>query len=1073
MKKIKVFFVAVALLLTSVALAQRSTVSGVISDSANGEPVPFASVMVKGTMNGVSSDADGKYSISAPAGATLVFSSVGYTTQEVVVGAQAVINIALSADSKFLEDALVIGYGTSTKSAFTGSASIVKADKIKERVTTNVTQALAGTTAGVQVFNSSGDPTSNSPAIRIRGIGSMYASNAPLYVVDGMPYDGGISNINPNDVESMTVLKDAAANAIYGARGANGVVIITTKKAQDKDGRIQFEARFGSNSRLIPQYDVVTDPAQYYELHYRYMFGSQYYNGASIEAAYAYADANLFDADNGGLGHQVFTVPAGELFIGRNFKLNPKATLGYDKGGYWLTPDSWYDETFHNSFRKEYTASFSGSTPRLNYYASVGYLDDGGIVENSAFERYTARINASYQVKKWAKVTSAMNYVHGFGQRAATSSTWGSSGNVFYISNMIAPIYPLYVRKTVYDPVSGDPTGGEIQYENGYPVFDSNQLPGIKRAGVVGNAVRDNLINKREQINDNLTNQWGLVLTPLKGLSLTANVGTYFSTTRSSTLSSIFASGSAVGGAVSVSQSHFLSVDQQYLAEYKTSFGGAHNIDVLIGTDRYSFDTRSVGGYNDHLYNPGIPELDNSFGEAQKVVSSGTDKYMHIGYLSRAQYDYLEKIFVSASFRRDASSRLAPDHRWGNFWSVGAAWLISKEDFFAIDWVDMLKLKASFGQQGNDDLGTTAGYYPYADQYTPTYNPDTDEYGLNLTWKGNRELKWEKHNTFNIGADFELFGGKLNGSLEYFNRQTHDMLYYKNTPLSAGNPTGMYPVNVGSVRNSGVELTLGGNIINNSKIAWDWNANISHYKNKILALDPTVAKDGIKRSYYIYEVGGSLEQAYMYKYAGVDKATGKALYYKENEDKSVTLTDVLDDATKFDCGDILPKLYGGFGTSVKAFGFDFSCQFSFQLGGRYYDGSYQNLMHTQNSAGSAWHKDALKAWTPENTDTDVPRLDGDTTIGQTAIDRFFVSSNYLSVNNVTLGYTLPKNLVSKVGVEAVRVYVTGDNLAVLTARKGIDPRFTYGLGSYTAGSGLNTNSYSSVRTITGGISLTF
>ena len=321
-----------AALMSSAALAQNITVSGNVTDSSNGEPIPFASVHLEGTTIGVSTDSEGHYSLSVPHDGMLVFSSIGYQSEEVPVSSSGIHNVSLNPDSEFLDETIVVAYGTATKSSFTGSASMVKAETIEARVTTNVTSALAGTTPGVQVISSSGDPASGGATIRIRGIGSMSASNAPLYIVDGMPYDGNIADINPSDVESMSVLKDAAASAIYGARGANGVVLITTKRAGSTDAAVRFDARWGSNSRLIPQYDVISDPALYYETHYKMMYNSQVYAGKTPAEAYAYADAYIFDANNGGLGYQVYTVPSGEKFIGEDLKLNPKATLGYSDG---------------------------------------------------------------------------------------------------------------------------------------------------------------------------------------------------------------------------------------------------------------------------------------------------------------------------------------------------------------------------------------------------------------------------------------------------------------------------------------------------------------------------------------------------------------------------------------------------------------------------------------------------------------------------------------------------------------------------------------------------------------------
>ena len=318
-----------------------------------------------------------------------------------------------------------------------------------------------------------------------------------------------------------------------------------------------------------------------------------------------------------------------------------------------------------------------------------------------------------------------------------------------------------------------------------------------------------------------------------------------------------------------------------------------------------------------------------------------------------------------------------------------------------------------------------------------------------------------------------MFGGYLNGSIEYFSRKTTDLLYSKDVPLSSGNPTGFYPVNVGSILNRGFEASLYGNIISTRQVQWNWNLNLSHYTNRILSLDDSVAEDGIKGGNYIYKVGGSLYEAYMYKYAGVDPESGKGLYYYRDEEGQIQTTDVFADADQFECGSVLPKLYGGFGTSIRLYGFDISAQFSFQLGGRYYDGTYQSLMHTNSSVGSAWHKDALKSWSPDNPDSDIPRLDGDISVGQSPVDRFLISSDYLSINNVTVGYSLPEKWVSKMKISGVRIYFAADNLAVASARKGVDPRFSLGLGSYTSGSGLNSGAYSAMRTLTGGITVTF
>ena len=1070
----KIIITLLASLTAGIAMAQEINVSGTVIDYSNGEPVPYASVHLEGTMTGTSTDGDGKYSIRLPHGGNLVFSSIGYITVKESVNGTMVLNIVLEPDTEHLEETIVVAYGTATKSSFTGSASMVGTETIESRVSTDVTAALAGTTPGVQIISSSGDPASGGGTIRIRGIGSMSASNSPLYIVDGMPYDGSISDINPGDVESMSVLKDAAASAIYGARGANGVVLITTKRAGTSDAKVRFDAKWGSNSRLIPQYDVITDPALYYETHYRMMYNSQIYAGKSPSEAYAYADANLFNQNNGGLGYQVYTIPAGEKFIGEDFKMNPSAVLGYSDGQYYYIPDDWYGLTFRNSFRQEYNLSVSGAKDRLNYYGSIGYLNDGGIVNNSGYQRYTARINVDYQAKPWMKITSSMSYAHSDSQTASYSSSYGSSSNIFYVTNMMGPIYPLYVRDAE----------GRIMMENGMKVYDSNQTNFIRPA-FVGNAVRDNEVNRRKTYTDFITGKWGAVLTPVEGLSLTANIGLTNDNSRYNALYSRFGSQSATDGLAYVSHDRTFAVNNQYLAEYKTDFGGSgHSLNMLAGYEMYRLKIQFLEGQNDHLFNPLIGELGNADGVSSRQTSSYTADYMTQGFLARVQYEYGNRYFASASYRRDGSSRFAPGKRWGNFGSVGAAWLISNEDFMSgIGWISMLKLKGSYGVQGNDDLYPNANYarryYPYADNYTHSYNEGTGEYSTDLDYKGNEDLTWESSHSFNAGVDFELFGSRLNGSAEYFSRKTVDLLYSKDVPLSAGNPTGYYPVNVGSIINDGFEISLEGIVINTQNLQWNFNMNLSHYRNRILSLDPSVSEEGIKGGNYIYKVGGSLYEAYMRKFAGVNPENGKAQWYRKVMDNNgewtgeSEVTETFADASQYELGSVLPKLYGGFGTTLKAYGFDFSAQFSFQLGGRYYDGTYQALMHTSSGIGTAWHKDVLKSWSEANKDSRIPRLDGDTSVGQTAVSNYLISSDYLSVNNITLGYTLPERLASTIKLSGVRVYVAGDNLAVKSARKGMDPRYSMGLGSLTSGSGLNSGSYSAMRTITAGVTLTF
>jgi len=1059
MKKIRLFLTGLLLVLTAgFTFAQNKQVTGTVTDAGTGEPVAYASVQLKGTMVGQTTDESGKYSISAPSNGTLIFSFIGYTTVEVAINNRSAVNISLSPDAVNLEDVVVVAFGTAKKSSFTGSASTIKGTKLSERSVSNVTNALAGQVAGVQITSNNGQP-GTAATVRIRGVGSMSASNTPLYVVDGVPYDGTISAINPQDVESITVLKDAASTSLYGARGANGIILLTTKRATSKDAIVTFEAKWGNNSRAIPNYNVISDPAMYYETMYQSLYNAKAYNGSSAAASYAYADGALLDDKNGGVGYMIYTVPNGEKFIGTNFKMNPKATLGYSDGTYYYTPDDWYKEIFDKgNLRSEYNFSVSGSTDKLNAYMSVGYLDDSGLVSGSGFQRFTTRIKLDYQAKEWLKVGTNTAYTYYDSQSPGSQTSWGSSGNLFYVTNMIAPIYPMYVRNA----------DGSIKVDNrGITVYDfgGSSTNFTRSFMALSNPAITLKLDEHHAYTDVINTKWYATANIFEGLQFTANISANVRNQRSNHLYNQFY-GSSVGseGAVSVSHYREFGVNQQYLFTYKRKIATNHNIDLFAGYEGYNLDLQDLGGSNTKLYNPYIGELDNAI-QTPPSVYSYTNTYALVGLLARAQYDYKEKYFISASYRRDGSSRFAPNDRWGNFGSIGGAWLISKENFMSsVNWIDLLKLKASYGSVGNDNIGN---YYAYLDQFKVTNS--NGEYAVAFSYKGNPKITWETSYALNVGTEFELFGSRLNGSVEYFHRNTVDQLYNQPVPVSLGYSS--IPMNIGSIVNKGVEVELNGTIVKTSNILWTANFNATHYKNVITDLAETPkAAGGIKGSNYIYRIGGSLYNSYMVKWAGVDQQTGKSLYYVDPDKGDMTTTDDFSKAVQSDLGTTLAKVYGGFGTTLNAYGFDLSIQLSYQLGGKLYDGSYAQLMHQGDDPGQNWSTDILKSWTPENPSTKYPRLDASIDTYQKQSSRFLISSDYLSLNSIMLGYTLPKNFIKTAKLSNVRIYISGDNLGVISARKGLDPRQSLGLGSSTTSGNY---SYSAMRTISAGISLSF
>ncbi len=1073
----KLFLLLMTVVAFTLSAAAQSTVSGTVYSEADGEPLAGATVLPVGGGNGVATDIDGKFTLKVSAHVKrLVVSYVGMVTRQVDI-TPGEMRIALSNNENLMDEVMVVAYGTAKKSAYTGSASVVKADALEDRLVSNVSNALSGAVSGVQTLSSNGQPGTESTVL-IRGVGSLYADNDPLYVLDGVPYDGDIAAINPADIESMTVLKDAAAAALYGARGANGVILITTKRGKAGDAKVTFDARWGSNSRQITNYDVIKDPAQYMELMYQAQYNAARYTmGYSEAASHVYANEQLVPS----IGYQIYTVPQGQYLVGLNGKLNPNARLGYSDGEYYYTPDDWSDVTYRNGLRQEYNLSVSGGNDRLNYYVSAAYLEDEGIISNSAFDRLSTRASIDYQAKKWLKVGTNLSYTFTESNYPAGQiDNTGGSDNAFGIANKIAPVYPIFVRNAD-GTVAIDSRFNRPIYDYGDGVSTNN----TRQFMPMSNPASDLIYNYDKYLADVFNGKWYVQLNPVDGLTLTGNLGLMVDNTRTRSVGSpYYGQSAAIGGSAAQVAERYKSLNLQGLANYKKSFGG-HTVDVLAGYESYDYDYEYVQGYGTGLYNDQGWAVNNTLLSARRGYGAATE-YATRGIIARVNYDFDTKYYGSVSYRRDASSRFHPDNRWGDFFSVSAAWDIAKEKFMDdAEWVDMLKVKASFGQQGNDRIGN---YYAYLDQYTIS---GTDSWSDgNLAYKGNPELTWEKSNAFNVGVDFSLWQSKLSGTIEYFNRETSDMLYDKPVSPSLGYST--IPVNIGSMRNNGLEIELFYRPVETKNFTWDVNFNATFINNKILELAPELNGEMISGSRILRE-GESMYQYYFVEYAGVNPENGKAQYWAlrdvyqldengeqvldENEEpikigEEEYITESWQEARNTNrkaTGDLLPTVYGGIGTTLKAYGFDLSVQCAYQLGGQIWDYGYQDFMHsgTSSSYGVNWHKDILNAWTPANPYTDVPRLDAQDPYSfySYTSDRVLVSSDYFAINNITLGYTLPSRLTKKIGIETLRIYGAADNVALFSARKGLDPRQSYLQAS--------TSTYTAMRCISGGIKVVF
>jgi TonB-linked SusC/RagA family outer membrane protein len=1071
-----------ALLVMSIGavMAQTTTVQGIVTSDEDGQPVIGASVMVVGTSLGAITDLDGKFTINnVPSSAkTLQVSFIGMQTQEVSIK-PGTMKVVMKSDAELLDEVVISAYGEISKGAFTGSAGTVTADQIGKIQTSNVTNALTGKVAGVQTNTTTGQPGQSNASIRIRGISSINAGNDPLIIMDGVPYDGDLNNISSQDIESMTVLKDAASNSLYGARGANGVIMITTKKGDKGQARVTVDAKWGSNTRATQDYNFIDSPAQYYEMYYGAL--KNYYTnvqGYSDFNAHVAANNNLTSGGSNGLAYNVYTVPNGQYMIGENGKLNPAATLGrvvsYKGEEYLLKPDNWLDAAYKSSMRQEYNVSTTAGNDKASFFASFNYLNNEGIIDRSGFERLTGRIKSDYQIKEWLKIGANFGFTHFDAKTTNEDGSSNSSGNIFAIATQIAPIYPLFIR---------DGKGNIMYDSNGlkrYDYGDGSNAGASRPILTSSNAISDNLLDTSGYEGNAMSAVGFFEVRFLKNFKFTSTNSFYVDETRQTSITNpYYGSYASSNGIVYKYHTRQLAYNYQQLLNYKKEIGN-HNIDVMLGHEAYRYKYYYLYGHKTNMFDPNNPELNGAVLDGSS--GSYTTDYNTEGFFGRAQYNFAEKYFGAVSYRRDASSRFHPDNRWGNFWSLSGAWMLTKEDWFSVDWINELKFKASFGQQGNDNIGNY--------RYVSTYNivNSSGKPAATPSTLGNKAISWETSSNFNVGFDFGLFNDRLSGSIEYFYRKTTDMLFSFPLPPSFGYTS--YYANVGDMVNSGVEVDLTATILKNNDLEWDVNLNLTAYKNKISYLPDerkTMKTDnvyGYSGSGYYYGEGIPLWTFITKKFVGINE-DGQPLYYKdvykldENGiaikgpdgfniiEKQETTTNY-SEASNYLCGTALPDAYGGFGTSFKYKGFDLSMDFAYQLGGQVYDSDYAASMAspTANSKGSAFHADLLKAWTPSSHSSSIPRFQFGDLYSASSSDRFLTDASFLSLQNISLGYTFPSRWCRTIGLEKLRIYGTADNVWLWSKRQGLDPRQSI--------TGSVTNSYyAPIRTISGGITLTF
>jgi TonB-linked SusC/RagA family outer membrane protein len=1057
MKRIRLLL-WLSLLASSIALGQTVQITGTVTSSEDGTPIPGVTVLAKGTTLGTATGTDGKYSINVPGTATtLQFSFVGYKTQDVLIGGRTKIDVTLAADVINVDEVVVVAYGTAKKASFTGASAMIDGKKLEARPVTNITKAIEGTNPGIQVTSASGQPGSEQ-SLRIRGFGSISASNSPLYIVDGVPYSGNIGNLNSQDIESISVLKDAASTALYGNKAANGVVMVTTKKGTRDRSSITVNATQGFSTRSIPEYDRVS-ALEYYPLMWESNRNSQLVFPSTTDpafptaAAYATASQNSTNNLKTIVGYNILNVPDNAI-VDVNGQLNPNAqilgTYGEDL--------NWQDPIMRKGNRKEYGLTYNGGSERNDYYVSLGYLDEKGYTKKSDYTRFTGRINVNTQVKKWLK--TGLN-ISGTRTTSNVASSGGTSYvNPFFFTRNMGPIYPVYA----HDPVTGEYLNDPI---TGGKIFDLGNISGLP-ARVAGaspgrhvvaetlwndNLFKRNVLGARTYIDINF----------LRDFKFSVNVGYDVTAYNGASFTNKVVGDGAPAGRGTRSNSLTSSYTINQLLNYNKIFG-KHTIGLLLGHENYDYTYNYFYGFRQGVISDGNTELINF--TTTNSLTSYTDTYKTEGFFSRLDYNFNNRYVFSASIRRDGSSRFASSNRWGNFWSVSGAWRLDQENFIKnISFINLLKLRSSYGAVGNDGIG----YYAYQALYDLGQN-NAAEPGFLLSSRANESLTWESNNQFDVALEFTLFK-RITGSAEFYHRVTSDLLFSVPLPVSSGLTS--YQMNIGSMFNRGLEFTIGADIISKSDFRWNFNINLSTVTNEVSKLPPgqTEIIQGTKK----LMVGHSIYDFWLRDWYGVDPADGAALYdanIKNFATQASNLRVIGNDTVSISqnnakyhyAGSSIPDLMGGFTNTVTYKGFELSFMATYQIGGLISDGTYGSIMHS-GTYGGALHKDILQRWQKPGDVTNVPRLDfGKVSIFGAASDRWLTDASFIALKNVTFSYNLPSKYAQKLQVQSARIYFSGENLWLKNARKGMDPQSSFG--------GTTDNVYSPSRVITIGLNIT-
>ncbi len=1027
MKRILLLF---ALCLTlSPNLYAQSIIRGNVRDDK--ESLIGVAVIISGTSIGTTTDFNGDFEISAKSGDTLNISYIGYTAQDIVVSDSASnYNIVLTAEASELDEIVVIGYSAIKKSDLTGAVTSVKADQLTKTPASGVDQALQGVAAGVTVNANSGQPGA-AAEVRIRGIGTINDSS-PLYVVDGVMV-GEISFLSPSDIQSMEILKDASATAIYGSRGANGVILITTKKGTKGRNDISFNASIGIQNRW-KKLDLM---------------GRDELASTIIKMNGVKSEMDFYN--NNGFGKWLSAYRLGS---------SPYYPTNYD---YATTQTDWQDEVFkENAIIQRYDVSFSGATDKSNYAISSSYFNQDGTIIGSNYERITVRVNTSFKVKDWLKIGENLSYVSSNGRNAMNNSD-SPGASILSAALAMAPWDPTHYSAGTTN-AAGDDLSGMIAASSNFK----------------------NVINPYtmvdewfpEQGSDRLVGDAYLELTPIKHLTIKSSVSLDFSLVKDQLFKNEYEYSSfdkSDKNFFSSAMSRYYTLMNENIITYQNDFG-KHSLLVMGGQTVEQYNYYAISGAGSSILNP-VPSnwLLSQTTEDRTYASDAIDRARRLSFLSRVHYTFDNRFMLTATMRADASSKFNADNMWGYFPSIAAAWRVSQEDWMQSQEVlDDLKFRFGWGQIGNDKVGSNS-FVTKMFNSGPTFVDyvfganQTLANGAAILTFANEGGRWETTQQINAGVDFTLLNSKLSGSIDIYQRDTKDMLLSVTTPAQVGNRYDPQ-ANVGTVRNTGAELAL--TYRNNvGDLFYNIGGNISYVKNRLTALN-----DGapIYTGVQVINQDLPLYTFWGYEYEGIYKTDSEAqqhLYYYNESELPVSAGDAkfrdisgdgkIDDDDKTNLGNPFPDVTYGITLGAEYKGIDFSLFFQGVSGNEIYNAQ---RIRTEGKGTEATLSTAMRdVWSIDNPYGSIPNPYG-TSMNYATSSRFIEDGSYLRLKNLQIGYTLPKSLTNQAKINRVRFYFAANNLLTFTSYSGYDPEVA---------SGVDYGNYPQSRSYTFGVNLDF